>query len=526
MTLAPWRTVRDAFRLPPAAIGRLGFPRRDDTGTSPDGYRTRDLRSIDLPSFAVTEKARSWSLRLNGAEPRQVLGWELLALQTFPPRAIITGTRTARFLQVANAIPPLLAAHVAAEASGHQTGEPMPDALIRDDYAGPGGWSHGLALLGLSDVGIEWDAHACATRAANGLTTIRADLATYRPGGRPWGYIASPPCQTFSTAGKGAGRPLIGTLVDMIARRSWVEADTLDPRTRHVIDTARNALTLGSEWVALEQVPAVLPVWEAVADELRREGYSVWTGNLNAADYGVPQTRRRAILIASRTRTIGRPPATHAEHPDKVTDLFTERPAPWVSMATALGIPDTLGEIVSGQTIAGGRYARRPITAPAFTATQRSDLWRLIVDRRQTGAPLVDGTERPAPTITAQAFAKGIWRVTFRVNKLPNATRRTLDQPAPTITSGHSVSSELGPYNGDELVLKLEPAHVGILQSFPPGWAWQGSRPRQYLQVGNAIPPRLGAHILAELTGKRRVLSIVLDRLAAATAVDYIGAPA
>lgn len=435
MTLQPWRTVRQAFAIDDTVTGRLGFPRRDDTGTSPDGYRTRDLRSIDLPSFAVTEKARSWTLRIDGAEARQVLGWELLALQTFPRRAIITGTRTARFLQVANAIPPLLAAHVAAEASGHRTGEPMHDLLIRDDYAGPGGWSHGLAMLGLSDIGIEWDANACATRAANGLNTIRADLATYRPGGRPWGYIASPPCQTFSNAGKGAGRPLIGTLVDIIGRRAWAEADTLDPRTRHVIDTARNALTLGSEWVALEQVPSVLPVWEAIATELRREGYSVWTGNLNAADYGVPQTRRRAILIASRVRTVDRPPPTHAEHPDKAADLFTADPAPWVSMATALGIPDALGEMVSGQSVAGGRYARRPISAPAFTATSRSDLWRLIVDRRQTNAP------------------------TFRVNSLRNATRRTLDQPAPTITAGHSTATELGLYDDDANELYV--AHIG-----------------------------------------------------------------
>lgn len=53
--------------------------------------------------------------------------------------------------------------------------------MIRVDYAGPGGACEGLRTLGLTPVGIEWDAAACATRAAAGHLTIRADLATYRP---------------------------------------------------------------------------------------------------------------------------------------------------------------------------------------------------------------------------------------------------------------------------------------------------------------------------------------------------------
>lgn len=57
------------------------------------------------------------------------------------------------------------------------------------------------------------------------------------------------------------------------------------------------------EWVAMEEVPDVLPLWKQYAAILRAWGFSVWVGILNAADYGVPQTRRRAILLASRVRT-------------------------------------------------------------------------------------------------------------------------------------------------------------------------------------------------------------------------------
>ncbi|GFE27584.1 hypothetical protein Sliba_80370 [Streptomyces nigrescens] len=58
----------------------------------------------------------------------------------------------------------------------------------------------------------------------------------------------------------------------------------------------------------MEEVPDVLPLWKQYAVILRRWGFSVWTGILNAADYGVPQTRKRAILPASRVRT-AQPPS-------------------------------------------------------------------------------------------------------------------------------------------------------------------------------------------------------------------------
>src|SRR5690606_37870098 len=75
----------------------------------------------------------------------------------------------------------------------------------------------------------------------------------------------------------------------------------------------------------------VLPLWSALAHVLERHGFSTWAGVLCAADYGVPQTRRRAVLMASRVRAAMPPTPTHAEMPG----MFGERP--WVSMAEALG---------------------------------------------------------------------------------------------------------------------------------------------------------------------------------------------
>ena len=139
-----------------------------------------------------------------------------------------------------------------------------------DDYAGLGGWSEGLAMLRLADIGIEWDAAACATARRRGTRrSAPTSPATSRaPQPVAGGFLASPPCQTFSAAGSGAGRAVLLGFVAAVDGEDWSAIDRHDDRTRHVLIAARNALTLGAEWVALEQVPPVLPVWEAVARRL------------------------------------------------------------------------------------------------------------------------------------------------------------------------------------------------------------------------------------------------------------------
>src|SRR5690606_31200005 len=208
--------------------------------------------------------------------------------------------------------------------------------IIVDLYAGPGGWSEGLRALGLADIGWEIDEAACATRAAAGHKTIRADVAGWpldQLVGRVDGIIASPPCQAFSTAGKGTGRQVLDELVDAVARGDWGWSHD-DDRVRHVLEVGRWVETIRPRWVACEQVPPVLPVWAAYADRLRhRFGWSTWAGVLNAADWGVPQTRRRAFLIARTDgANVAPPEPTHAPQPS----MFGQEP--WTSWGHALGL--------------------------------------------------------------------------------------------------------------------------------------------------------------------------------------------
>ncbi len=173
---------------------------------------------------------------------------------------------------------------------------------VIDLFAGPGGWSEACRALGLTEAGIELDPSACATRAAAGHLTVRADVAAFPVGQlakRGRGVLGSPPCQGMSAAGKGDGIgdiPLIHQALDDLAagkdpRAALAEACS-DARSPLVVEPLRYALAIRPEWIALEQVPAVLPLWQHIARILRGIGYSTWTGILNAARSGARITKR------------------------------------------------------------------------------------------------------------------------------------------------------------------------------------------------------------------------------------------
>jgi DNA (cytosine-5)-methyltransferase 1 len=208
-----------------------------------------------------------------------------------------------------------------------------------DTFAGPGGWDEGMRLLGQpSPLGFEWDDAACRTaRAAGhrratgpdgkGMDVTTVDLAPYM--GRVRGLINSPTCRSFSNAGTGGGewdRGNVCALVDAFAAGKpapWLLWN--DERSALTAEPMRWIHTLRPEWIAMEQVPQVMPLWEHYARHLQRMGYFVDCGVLRAEDYGVPQARRRGLLIASRVRAVRLPSPTHLTP---------------VTMGEALGIDD------------------------------------------------------------------------------------------------------------------------------------------------------------------------------------------
>ncbi len=269
---------------------------------------------------------------------------------------------------------------------------------VLDLFAGPGGWDEGALALGVRPVGIEKDWAACLTATAAGHIRVQADVATFaleHLRGKVTGVIGSPPCTLLSGAGHGTGRLVIeevracvtdllngrdtrehlraAIFPTMLAHRlaandkrkpekQWTaervhEAARTDAYTTAlIVEPARYITELDPEWVALEQVPEAKPIWQTYGLVLRSMGWSVWTGTLNAADYGVPQTREREIFMGSRVRQIAPPPPTHADG-GRPVDLFGEQLAEWISMATALGRGATercAPTVTSGGTATGG----------------------------------------------------------------------------------------------------------------------------------------------------------------------------
>ncbi|MFJ8888156.1 DNA cytosine methyltransferase [Streptomyces sp. NPDC102402] len=408
-------------------------------------------------------------------------------------------------------------------------------ALIIDLFAGPGGWSRALGVLGVRDIGLEWDAWACKTRAAAGQLTVRTDVAMYPTWpfiGRTRGLIASPPCQAWSMAGKRLGlldQPLVHEAVENLAAgrdtREHLLAACTDARSLLAAEPMRylHALnTVGEpEWVVMEEVPDVLPLWKQYAAVLRRWGFSVWTGILNAADYGVPQTRRRAILLASRVRTAQPPAPTHAQvgEPDS---LFGPGRTRWVSMAEALGWGATDRPVPT--VCAGGGPGGGPEPFPSGSRKTLSDArergtWMprpdgVVLQSRREGAGWAarHGTrdnraaDAPAPTFTAEAHR---WSWSLRSNNQANATIRPLSEPAGTLFFGHrsnectwiakppaSSQDEAGSVPAPKPI-RITAREAGILQTFPAGYPWAGNKGQQFSQIGNAVPPLLAAHLLA-----------------------------
>lgn len=379
--------------------------------------------------------------------------------------------------------------------------------MIAIDLCAGSGWAVACRELGITEFGAEIMPEAIATRAAMGAYTDPTSIADLRDDYCAQGdiQIAGPPCQTFSAAGNGAGRRALPRVLEGVATVAAGRRFTLEPgedeRTALVLDPLRLALGGTPRFIAWEQVPAVLPVWEACAGVLRSVGYSVWTGILNSEQFGVPQTRRRAFLIARRDGVQATPPVpTHSRYHNRDPKRLDVGVLPWVSMAEALGWGVTgrpSFTVTGGGSTTGG--------AEPFGRAARESL---LVYRNGNQANAAERTpDQPAPTVHFGArmnavewvqrsnyTGRGERTVPSPVKGSPNLGARELTEPSSTVTSKGFRWAERRPATTSSI--RVTVAEAAILQTFPPDHPFQGSKGKQYLQIGNAVPPLLGVAVL------------------------------
>ncbi|MFI8169381.1 DNA cytosine methyltransferase [Streptomyces sp. NPDC085931] len=378
--------------------------------------------------------------------------------------------------------------------------------FVLDLFAGPGGLDVAGHALDIPSLGIEWDRSACLTRYAAGLDTLHADVSAVRRDAfeslpPEINVLAGgPPCQTYSVAGKGAGRKALEEVKEYIERLMAGHSDEAidrslkklsDPRTAMVLEPLRYAIQATRspnrqkrpyDVIVLEQVPAVEALWHHYAKVLKETGlpdgtkYEVVVDVLDTETYGVPQTRSRAVLIARR-EGLGQPllPApTHRAYEAKEWNRRAVQAASRIHQPT-LDAPDTAG--VTDTAPGSDDKGLKPWTS----------MGEALAD------PVGTHPGRRTPFLV---------RSNYGSSGIPGRRGvRTDRQPAATVT-GRISRFVVFEHLNESVVregARFSMNEAGMLQSFPPDYPWSGTAQAQ--QVGNAVPPVFGAHLLSAALG-------------------------
>lgn len=374
-----------------------------------------------------------------------------------------------------------------------------------DLFCGAGGLTAGFLADGEYDVrlGLDNDADSIATYEANFGSVAKAmhrSILDVEPdeirdlAGDVDVVLGGPSCQSFSTHGRHNGWVLGDPRSDLwSSMHSLVKA--LEPRA-----------------FVLENVPGLLyysggsfarKIFEAFADL----GYEIHHSILLAADYGVPQLRRRVIVVGVEKGvdfSFPDSPRLGGWRRDTLAKWESERVErgllPHVTLREALHDLPIIGSDPS--ELGGSEYGRRP-------------------ERGSLAAYLRGKTQRVADHVASPLFEDlrpllehipegGTWRDVpphllpdrFRRMRRTDGTnllgRLAWDRPAYTITTQYNNATTgcfLHP-DADRVLTVREGAR---LQTFPDTHVFHGSLTSRYRQVGNAVPPLLARVLAAQL---------------------------
>lgn len=327
-----------------------------------------------------------------------------------------------------------------------------------DLFAGCGGLSLGLESTGhfQSVFAVESDSRAAETYRLNFpeaevMVDLIENVRTSVP--RVDVVVGGPPCQGFSALNRNG--------VGLERRRLWRDYVAL-------------LNVSGAQFFVMENVPQLLksPEFSAFRSHVQPE-FNLFYDVLNAADYGVPQRRRRAIVIGARggLRPAG-PQPTHGQQ------LSAQATSPWRTFREAVaGLPlkpDGRNWHRSRNPTAASRRRYSAVPVDGGDRFQMQD----NLDVAGLGH-LVPACWRRKTTGTTDVFGRLWW-----------------DQPALTIRT-EFYKPEKGRYLHPREDRPITVREAADLMSFPRSFRFPEEQPLTAVgrQVGNAVPPDLAAAI-------------------------------
>ena len=334
----------------------------------------------------------------------------------------------------------------------------MPFAI--DLFAGGGALSVGLKRAGFSILAaVEIEQHAFATYTANhpevkaykqDIRTINGrDLRALVPGGAIDLLAGCPPCQGFTS------------LTSKYRR--------YDSRNNLIREMARLVEETKPKTVMMENVPGLAgrgrSLLKEFQDRIEQLGYEVDVDILQVADYGVPQNRRRLVLLAGLGFQVPMPRPTHSKNKNEAL-------APWRTVRDALsGLtePITLTEAKERSMFERSNW---------HLTRSISEKNKLRLIHAKPGATWAAIPEDLRPECHKRGYA-GFRNVYGRMS---------WDEVAPTITGGCTTLSK-GRFGHPDMDRTISVREAALLQTLPPEYKID----TRYIEyacniIGNALP--------------------------------------
>lgn len=346
----------------------------------------------------------------------------------------------------------------------------IPMFRILDLFCGAGGMSYGMEKNKhfITEVALDYNAHALETYKHNMpyAQTICGDISSEEIREKVVKMcidkgvnmiIGGPPCQGFSLKGKKLGLN--------------------DPRNYLFNEYLRFVELLKPEVFVIENVKALLSTsagWfkDQILAKVRAMGYLVEYGVLTASDFGVPQSRQRAIFICSKRKSVSLPQPT-CERTVTVRDAIFD-----------------LAYLNSGE----GSFEQDYITQPSseYQIMMRNGSQKLYnhkasnhaeiaIKKLQMIPPECGKEHLPEEYLGNQQFS-GTWG------------RLKWDAVSPTIDTRFDASSN-GTNNHPFLHRAITPREAARLQSFDDKFVFIGAKVNIRQQIGNAVPPLMAKAI-------------------------------